>query len=208
MSPKTAAARRKTERVETALLDPIFEAIRKRAGKARQDDASAFASAFYMRMTEDEMPLHNADGWAALANDFLDFARSRKPGRANIRLFNPNLKEHGWESPHTVLQIVNDDMPFLVDSVTMALAEQGIGVHVLGHPVVPIARDKAGKLTGVGTGAAESLMHLEIDRQSGDAGDAIEVRLRAVLEDARAIVADWDAMRQKMLQVAEETATR
>ena len=56
-----------------------------------------------------------------------------------MRLFNPTLKSHGWESPHTVLQIVNDDMPFLVDSVTMALAEQGIGVHVLGHPVVPFA---------------------------------------------------------------------
>ncbi len=190
------------------MLEPIFEAIRKRAGKARQDDASAFAGAFYRRMTEDELPLHSADGWAALANDFLDFARSRKPGAANIRLFNPNRKDHGWESPHTVLQIVNDDMPFLVDSVTMALAEQGIGVHVLGHPVVQIARDKGGKLIGVGDGSPESLMHLEIDRQSADASDAIEARIRAVLVDVRAIVADWDAMRQKMIQVADETTKR
>src|SRR5690606_19634642 len=81
--PRAAAAAR------SALLDPIFAAIRKRAGKARQEDASAFAAAFYLRLTEDELPLHSADGWAALANDFLDFARKRKPGTASIRLFNP-----------------------------------------------------------------------------------------------------------------------
>ena len=48
----------------------------------------------------------------------LEFARQRKRGHANVRLFNPSMKEHGWESAHTVVQIVNDDMPFLVDSVT------------------------------------------------------------------------------------------
>ena len=133
------------------LLAPILDAIGKRVPARRsQDHARAFASAFYHRMTDDELPLHSADGWAALANDFLDFSRNRKRGTANVRLFNPNLKQHGWESPHTVLQIDNDDMPFLVDSVTMALAEQGIGVHVLGHPVVAITRDKAGKLVEVG----------------------------------------------------------
>lgn len=203
---KTIAATK--GKTSAPLLQPIFEAIRKLAGKARQDDASAFASAFYYRMTADELPLHSASGWAALANDFLDFARTRKPGKPEVRLFNSNLKEHGWESPHTVLQIVNDDMPFLVDSVTMALAEQGIGVHVLGHPVVPISRDKAGKLVAVGgEGKPESLMHLEIDRQQAAAIPAIEAAIRNVLEDVRSIVVDWEAMRAKMRQVAEDLAT-
>lgn len=201
---KAAAAK---DKAGATLLQPIFEAIRKLAGKARQDDASAFAGAFYYRMTADELPLHSPAGWAALANDFLDFARTRKPGKPEVRLFNSNLKDHGWESPHTVLQIVNDDMPFLVDSVTMALAEQGIGVHVLGHPVVQISRDKAGKLVAVGEGKPESLMHLEIDRQQAAAIPAIEAAIRNVLEDVRSIVGDWEAMREKMRQVAEDLAT-
>src|SRR5690606_40074849 len=158
--------------------------------------------------TMDELPLHGPDGWAALATDFLDFARIRKPGAANVRLFNPGMKQHGWESPHTVLQIVNDDMPFLVDSVTMALAEHGIGVHVLGHPVVPITRDKAGKVVEVGSGHPESLMHMEIDRQTGAAIDDIEATIQAVLAEVRGIVADWGPMREKMLQVADQVATR
>ena len=48
-----------------------------------------------------------------------NFARKREPGRAQVRVFNPTIEEHGWQSTHTIIEIVNDDMPFLVDSVTM-----------------------------------------------------------------------------------------
>lgn len=189
-------------------LRPIVEAMRKRLPKARHAEAEAFAQAFYKRMSSDEMPQHAAEGWAALAADFLDFARDRKPGSALVRLFNPQLKSHGWESPHTVLQIANDDMPFLVDSVTMALADQGVGVHVLGHPVVAFQRDKSGKLLAVGEGQAESLMHLELSRQTPEAMAQIKQALEVVLADVRAIVRDWAQMRDKMNQVADELPTQ
>ncbi len=208
MSANTSAARpatadRASSTARAEMLDPIFVAIRARAGADRQDDASAFAAAFYRRMTEDELPQHDAAGWAALANDFLDFARRRAAGEARIRLFNPTIATHGWESPHTVLQIVNDDMPFLVDSVTMALADMGVGVHVLGHPVIALRRDAGGEVLAVGEGALESLMHLEIDRQQAGATQAIEDALRRVLRDVAAIVADWRRMRERMREVAE-----
>src|SRR5690606_7158908 len=187
---------------EPSLLDPIFAAIRKLAGKNRQEDAAAFAQAFYQRMGEDELPMHTPEGWAALANDFLDFARQRRPGTPSIRLFNPTLAQHGWETPHTVMQVVNDDMPLLVDSVTMALAERGIGVHVLGHPVLKMSRDRSGRLTAVGVGADESLMHLEIDRQSAEDARRIEGEIREVLDNVRAVVQDWPAMRERLVEVA------
>ncbi|WP_242107699.1 NAD-glutamate dehydrogenase [Luteimonas aquatica] len=218
MSPKSPAVRRKADRagsvqagakqVRPALLEPIFQAARKRAGKSGQDLAVAFAGAFYQRMSEDEFPQHSPEGWAALANDFLAFAGNRKRGTANVRLFNPTQKTHGWESPHTVLQIVNDDMPFLVDSVTMALADHGVGVHVLGHPMVQVSRTPGGKLTAVGEGEFESMMHLEIDRQSAADSAEVEAAIRGVLEDVRAIVADWEVMRQKMLGVADDVGSR
>src|SRR5690606_14704893 len=77
------------------LLDPVLAAMRKRVGKAGGDDAGAFAAAFYERMGEDEIGVHEADGWAALAADFLAFLGKRKPGTASIRLFNPTLATHG-----------------------------------------------------------------------------------------------------------------
>ena len=196
------------ESIDTASIKPILAALAKRLPKARQAEAQAFANAFYVRMSGDEFAQHGADGWAALAADILEFARARKPGKANVRLFNPTIKEHGWESPHTVVQVVNDDMPFLVDSVTMALAEQGIGVHVLGHPVMAIARDKAGKLAAVGEGTPESFIHLEVDRQPQAAMAAIRASIEKVLGEVRAIVADWNPMHAKMLAVAEDLGER
>ncbi|MGH8085157.1 MAG: NAD-glutamate dehydrogenase [Lysobacter sp.] len=216
-TPKKAAARKRAPVVfpasnasksDVVSLKPILDAVGKRFPKARQADGEAFVKAFYKRMGEDELPKHSPEGWAALACDFLDFARTRKPGTAQVRLFNPTLKTHGWESPHTVLQIANDDMPFLVDSVTMALAEQDIGVHVLGHPVVPFKRDKAGKLAKVGEGEPESLMHLEIDRLPAEAMPKVEKEVLAVLDDVRAMVRDWSAMQGKMLGVADELGER
>ena len=215
-APKKASTRSKAARAASPaaddrsatmrdgrLLDPVLAAVRKRAGKSGGDDAATFAAAFYQRMGEDEINLHEADGWAALATDFLGAIGKRKPGTAIVRLFNPTLASHGWETQHTVLQIANDDMPFLVDSVTMALADQGVGLHVLGHPVVQLGRDRAGKLTGVGQGTAESLMHLEIDRQTPEGCARIEAAVRGVLEDVRLIVGDWQAMRTRMEEVAE-----
>ncbi|KGQ20317.1 NAD-specific glutamate dehydrogenase [Lysobacter dokdonensis DS-58] len=210
-APKTAAASSTTTpkaiRGDSSArfdLAPILDALRKRVPKSRAAEADAFARSFYKRMTRDEYIEHGAEGWAALAAGILDFAATRKAKKANVRLFNATAKDNGWESPHTVLQILNDDMPFLVDSVTMALADMGINVHVLGHPVVQLTRDKAGKLTGVGEGTNESFIHIEIDRQPAEAMAKIEKRVRAVLEDVRAAVADWEAMRARMLEVAEE----
>ena len=189
-------------------LEPVLAAMRKRYPAARQSEAQTFASDFYRRMEADEFPHHTADEWAAVAADTLEFTRQRKSGSANVRVFNPSLKANGWESPHTVLQIINDDMPFLVDSVSMALAETGVGVHVLGHPVLHLARDRAGKLTAVGEGKPESLMVLEIDRQPPEGMQRIEAAIVKVLAEVRAIVGDWAAMREKMLALSDDLAIR
>ena len=189
-------------------LESICAALRKRYPASQQPQALAFAAEFYRRMEEDEFPHHPPGEWAAMAADMLEFVRTRKPGTAKVRVFNPTARANGWESPHTVLQIVNDDMPFLVDSVSMVLSGLGIGVQVLGHPVLRIARDKAGKLTAIDEGKSESLMLLEIDRQPAEEIARIETSVRKVLEDVRVIVKDWSAMREKMLALAEDLATR
>lgn len=189
-------------------LKPILDALAKRAGKAGQAEACAFATAFCRRMDAEEIARHGADGWAERILGELEFARTRKRGKANIQLSNPTLQADALISPHTVLQIANDDMPFLVDSVTMVLAEMGVGVHLLGHPVVRLTRDKAGKLIAVGEGAPESLMYLEIDRQPQSGLAAIKTRIAKVLEDIRTVVVDWEPMQQRMRDVAEELTAR
>ncbi|MDR2960642.1 MAG: NAD-glutamate dehydrogenase, partial [Stenotrophomonas sp.] len=218
MKPQKTAAKtvkNKTKPAESEVavtagfsLEPVYTALRKRYPAAAQAEAVAFATGFYKRMESDEFPHHSAEEWAALAAETLEFARARKAGKANVRVFNPTAKANGWESPHTVLQIVNDDMPFLVDTVTMSLAEQGVGVHVLGHPVLHFSRDKAGKLLKVGEGDAESVMLLEIDRQPAEAMAAIEQAINKALDEVRAIVRDWQPMKDKALALADDLGSR
>ena len=189
-------------------LEPVYAAARRQAPAARQAELQEFLGEFYRRLEEDEYPQHAPRTWAAIGIDMLEFARRRRPGTANVRVFNPTLEANGWESAYTVLQIVNDDMPFLVDSVSMALAEMGVGVHVLGHPLVRIGRDGNGKLQSVGDGRPESLMLLEIDRQAPAAMRQIEQRITAVLGEVRGVVADWGLMRERMQVLGDDLATR
>ncbi|HEY4555233.1 MAG TPA: hypothetical protein VIG68_02175, partial [Lysobacter sp.] len=120
-SAQSAPAKQIVERVdeptaparESVSLEPIVAAVRKRLPKGAHAEGEAFVRAFYQRMSSDELPQHSAEAWAALAADYMEFVRSRKRGVAKVRLFNPSVGTYGWESPHTVLQIVNDDMPFL-----------------------------------------------------------------------------------------------
>ena len=206
-TPKSSARSQSTGKQSDSLMTGILNDVRGQVGKQQQDNAVKFAQTFYQRLTEDELPLHSTEAWAALSNDFLKFADKRKTSDPAIRIFTPTQKQNGWESTHTVIQIVNNDMPFLVDSVTMALAEKGIGIHVLGHPVIQVERDKSGKLHTIGTGKAESFMHLEVDRLNAEAIKEVEADIVNVLNDVRTIVTDWQPMHEKMVQAAKQVAS-
>ena len=196
-----------TTSLNDVALDPVLDALRASVPAPRFNEAALFAEAFYSRMSPEEYRIRDPQAWAALARGFLQFARARRPGQPAIRIFNPTLEQHGWESPPTVIQIANDDMPFLVDSVSMVLADADIGIHVLGHPVMAVRRDPGGNVLSFGEGQAESLMHIEIDRQSGPSDFArLERDILATLDDVRLCVQDWGAMRERMHQSADALA--
>jgi len=127
---------------------------------------------------------------------------SRLPGQVAVAFYVPDFDRHGWHSPHTIIDIVTDDMPFLVDSITMLIYRQGLAIHRLMHPLLGVERDVSGvmeKSSGrAGNGArTESWIHLEIDRVS-DAGqiEALRNEIQSVLADVRAAVEDHVPMLQ------------
>ena len=93
------------------------------------------------------------------------------------------------------LAIVNDDMPFLVDSIAAAIGERDIPVERILHPVLPVERDEAGVLTAIGSGARrESMIYIELDRVDARDRRALTDEIEKVLGDVRAAVGDWRAM--------------
>ncbi len=138
------------------------------------------------------------------------FAQTRKPGTIKLRAYNPTLAEHGWRSDHSVVEIVNDDMPFLVDSVTAELNRAGMTVRLVIHPTFGSARDASGKLTSLeassGDGlSAESLMRVEIEGRRAPAElDRLAADLARVLDDVRWAVKGWQPMRAKLRAILAE----
>ncbi|MFD9893522.1 NAD-glutamate dehydrogenase [Amycolatopsis sp. NPDC059027] len=145
----------------------------------------------------------------------LQLAKHRMPGRPAVRLLNPTTAEDGWTREATVVQVVTDDMPYLVDSVAAEFARDGVQVQRIVHPIVVVSRDLTGELLEVHpdadpadpppNSAAESWMYVEIDFVT-DPNRARELdnRLASVLGDVREVVEDADKMAQTAAALADE----
>jgi glutamate dehydrogenase len=185
----------------------VFEEL-KQSGfpTGRLDEAQFFISAFFARIADGDLQLHTAREWAALIADLLSFMQQRQPGRAAVRVVNPATGHAG----RSYIQVVTDDMPFLVDTVTMVATEQ-LQIHAVIHPVVEVARDASGKLLKIGApdGQPESVMHFEVDRVADDEELAkLKAKLEGALEDVRVVVADWKKMRDQALATADDLPSR
>ena len=183
------------EKVEALAID--------RLGAEDGRDLVAFIRAFYDRVTSDDLLEISIDNLYGAARALWKFAATRKPGETSVRAYNPRIDEHGWHASHTVIEIINDDMPFLVDSVVGNLSRMGHVFHLLVHPVVRVARDEAGARQGLlasgEAGIAESVMHIQVGEQTGrEALGAIEDRLAEVLADVRLSVEDWSGMMERL----------
>jgi glutamate dehydrogenase len=102
------------------------------------------------------------------------------------------------------LAIINDDMPFLVDSIAATIGAHGIGIDRIIHPVVRVTRDASGALTDVGdTGAPESMVYLELERADARDRRDLLTALERNLADVRVAVQDWPALQKSIAADAE-----
>ncbi len=200
----------RTDHMKSDLIDRVAAIVRARLKGEKAALAEAFVRAYYANVPPADLVGASPESLYGAALSFWQFGRKRTPGEPKIRIFNPRLEEHGWKSAHTVIEIVNDDMPFLVDSVTGELNRRGLTVHLVIHPILTLRRSEAGTVRrlveeGAADAIVESHMHFEVDEQtSGEVLAALEDGLARVLADVRAVVADWQPMREKALALADE----
>ncbi|MBP7702179.1 MAG: NAD-glutamate dehydrogenase [Phenylobacterium sp.] len=162
-------------------------------------DAAAFIAQAAEDAAPDELPELPGKALAALLADFWAFAATRK-GEAPIIRLAPVEGAPALER----LEIIQDDAPFLVDSVMGEIADQGLSVRAMFHPVVEVARDKQGARQADGPGARESMIQVILERVGADREGALVEGLRAALADVGAAVDDFPAMLELMARTIAE----
>ena len=181
-----------------------------RLDAARAGMVQRFLKQFYARVPPADVIERGPEDLYGAALSLWQFAQTRLPGRAKIRVINPKIEVDGWRAPATVVEVVNDDMPFLVDSVTAALNGEGATVRLVIHPILHVTRAGDGRLetfadANGGTGARESAMHVEISTITDERRlEALQARLADVLAEVRAAVEDWRTMRDTCVKLGAE----
>jgi len=193
------------------LLTDLFSYIRKKLQKEQAELLVEFARQYYQSVIFNESyRIVIEDLYGAVLSHWnlaLEFSSDQK-----IKVYNPTLEEHGWQSKHTIIEVVVNDMPFLLQSISMEVNRQGFTNHLVIHPVYSIERDSKGKFLSFADSdstkkdvSTECLMHLEIDRQSDPAVmGVLQTSLNRVLIDVRATTEDWKTCLTKMQNVIAE----
>jgi glutamate dehydrogenase len=201
------------EDVDETLIEAVCTRLR---GHLQEEDvaqAEPFVRQYYRWVSPEDLSERSPlDAYGAALAHF-NLARERTPGSTEVRVYNPQFDVNGWQSTHTAVEIVTDDMPFLIDSVSMELNRQGYGVHLIIHPVLNVRRDEDGRLLEVlpahrdpaPDSIAESVIHAEVARQTDPAElEALRGHVLRVIAEVRAAVEDWPLMRQRALDIREE----
>jgi glutamate dehydrogenase len=200
------------EQRKSDLVDRIIAEARGRVGADEADSVETFLRRYFALVASDDIIYTSLETLLGGALSLWEFGKQRTPGAAKVRIFNPN-PDSGWNIAHTVIEIVNDDMPFLVDSVSAEINQRELTIHLLLHPVVHVRRDAAGRRVEMTStqdaskdGVVESMMHIEIDQETSDAElGTLKSAIEGVLDAVRVAVTDWRAMRERLARTISET---
>jgi glutamate dehydrogenase len=198
----------KFEQGKDLIIDSIVEKVSKKMAAKKAERCGTFLSQFYQTVALDDLEAWNVDDLYGAGINLWNLLSKRKPGETKIRIYNPDFERHGWQTTHTVVEIIADDMPFLVDSIRMVINRMGLSCHLIMHMGgLMLKRDKHGHVTKVYKKIdvphdevfEEAAIFIEIDSQT----DPIVLRdlhedFERVLEDNKAVVEDWVSMREKV----------
>jgi glutamate dehydrogenase len=202
----------KTDDVELDVVDSVLDAVTARLGHEPSWPCAEFVRQYFHWVPAPDLRDREISDLAGAVLDHWEMALRRAVREPKVSVVNPAR----WSSPYTIVEIVSDDMPFLVDSVTMELSRQGYVIELLIHPVMRVVRDREGILVEVlspeatsQSATAESVLHIEVVREPDpDRLAVLQAGIELVLAEVRTAVEDWPAMRARAGELARDLTHR
>ncbi|MDP5072196.1 MAG: NAD-glutamate dehydrogenase [Congregibacter sp.] len=202
------------ETLKQALLDDIADIIDTRADADHRDDLNRLSDTFFSRFSAEDMRHRSPDNLYGMLYGLLRFMQDWAGDAPKVRLLNPQISSHGWESTATIVAILCRDVPFCTASVRGEINQRNLGIHCLASCNLRVQRDAAGQLQALLDGdtdavdaSPESLLFFEITRHS-DLAELDELRdsLQHILEEVAVVVNDFGLMRERLDEARQSIA--
>ncbi|WP_299181837.1 NAD-glutamate dehydrogenase [uncultured Neptuniibacter sp.] len=184
------------------LLTSLCQELTNRLPEKRAAALTEFATFYYSSVSVTDLMEWKLEDLYGSTLACWQFIQQRKREAAKVRVFNPDYEQHGWQSTHTIIEVLQEDMPFLVDSLRMELNRRNLTIHAIHNAVVSMKRDDKGQLISLlkkdsraKNAHRESLVSIEVDRHT-DHGElkSLEQSLLNILEDVSMVVDDFEPM--------------
>ncbi|NRA85043.1 MAG: NAD-glutamate dehydrogenase, partial [Gammaproteobacteria bacterium] len=200
-----------TDANSSVLLENVAAMINEKVSDEQSELVASFAKVLYGDISESDIATRSDSDLYGAALSLWGALNERKPYEQVVKVFNPVLSRHGWQPTRTIIEIVHQDMPFLVDSINMALTRLGISTHLSLHYPVSVSRNAKGIVTSISglknkTDQTEdvTVFLLEIDRlEDKEVLDQVKKELVNVLQEVSLSVHDWGSMREKLKHIID-----
>ncbi|MDL5029865.1 NAD-glutamate dehydrogenase [Vibrio gigantis] len=195
------------ETVVPVLLEKVYKLIQDKLDLAHRPLVTQLAQHLFSNVSHDDLTQRNESDLYGAVVSLWHHINEKKADEISVRVFNPTVSRQGWQSTHTIVEIVVPDSPFLVDSVKMALTRLDLSSHLMLHNPTQISRSDKGSVVGVSNneGAFQSLFHIEVDRLSSKAEmTALKTELLDIFTDTSLVVNDWLKMVERLEEVTNQ----
>ncbi len=204
----------KFEEGKDSIIGALVSKLQQEMGTEQAGLCAEFVRQFYSTVALEDLREWEVDDLYGAAVNFWVLIKQRAPHEIKIRIYNPDFERHGWQTTHTVVEVICDDMPFLVDSLRIVVNRMGLISHLIIHMGgMHLLRGPDHEITNVfsrhsdlpeGT-TVDAPIFMEIDRQTDPLMlEELHRNFERVLEDNRAVVEDWLPMREKVQEIIGE----
>lgn len=208
---------RRLEEARDELIQRVLALVKEKLSAHDAKLVTQFIKQYYVSAApEDLLDKPVIDLYGALVSHWY-FINHRKPHETKIRVYNPDFEQHGWQSTHTVIELISDNIPFLIESVRMELNRLGFSVFLILHlNGFRVVRDANGLIIDVLNNGKEEAnqiselpLFIEIDKQTNpQVLDELRTNIENIIQDVKNTVTDWKPMTQKMTEIVQNFEAR
>lgn len=192
-------------------ISQIKESVAESLGEKESVLVNQFVDQLFASTFIEEFENRRVSDMLGLVMSAWKFSYSHKGSKAKIDVFNPNLEDHNWQTPHTVLVVLQENMPFIVDSIRLTLSNRMVKIHSIQYANIHCDRNKSGDISKLLGNSAkntqcndEALIFIEIDRHSDEASQASLLKsIESVMSEVSTMVGDYEKMLGRKQEVVE-----